>query len=128
MRKLNFIILSVILSIFLMGALTGCADSASANELHPPTWIQGTWTEAGDFETWAFTSSTAIWTFGGTSLDFVGLANSGGGELAEPVNTGTQYQFSWDTGGGVIQTYTFNYSSPTEILDANYGNMVLIKQ
>ena len=91
---------------------SGCA-LFSSSALNPPSWINGTWTDASDMITWEFTGDNAIYTAMGISIDYKEISEQEGVEISDS-SSDTEYEFTYEA-GGVSVTYTFTPENDTTI-------------
>jgi hypothetical protein len=123
MNKLFY--LGVLLVILIL-SLGGCALFPSYG-LTPPDWINGTWSDAYDINTWTFTSDNALFSAFGITYDFAELKKNNSGIISDS-STSPSYSLEMSEDGITI-TYTF-ISTSSSTLDYGLTGMTLelIKQ
>jgi hypothetical protein len=117
--KNHFAFLSFLLVILLVAGMAGCQ---LLSPLQPPSWIIGTWADAGLVTNWTFTSDNAVWTTGSTTFDFRQMRSTG--VQVSDTETATTYTVSMGS-GGVSQNYTFEKGDGTSITWVDMATQLL---
>lgn len=107
MKKFTAVILFVALSLVIMS----CGVFNLGSKFSPPTWIQGTWSDALETIEYTFTTDNVTQTIGGYAIN-LGLAYIAA-TVTETSND-SLYEFSIDQSGS-IATYTFEKTSTTTL-------------
>jgi hypothetical protein len=107
MKRSKILVIVVLISVLLLS----CSLLNIGSKFSPPTWIQGTWSDALDVTAYTFTSDNVTQTIGGYSID-LGLAYIAA-TVTETSND-TLYSFTIDQSGSVA-TYSFAKTSDTTV-------------
>jgi len=108
MRKHTALSLSILL---LCVMLLSCGIFNLGGKFSPPTWIQGTWSDALDVTSYIFESDNVTQSIAGYEIN-LGLAYIGA-TVTETSND-SLYEFSIDQAGSVA-SYTFSKTSATTL-------------
>jgi hypothetical protein len=107
MKKIKSILIVVLLCVVIMS----CSLFNLGGKFTPPTWIQGTWSDALDVTSYIFESDNVTQSIAGYEIN-LGLAYIGA-TITETSND-SLYEFSIDQAGSVA-SYSFAKTSATTL-------------